>query len=50
MKENGGAVINIIADMWKGFPGMRSGLLSVDACDYNIITGIIDKLIYVILF
>ncbi|XP_072324780.1 peroxisomal trans-2-enoyl-CoA reductase isoform X2 [Scyliorhinus torazame] len=22
MKENGGAIVNIVADMWKGFPGM----------------------------
>ncbi|XP_041056077.1 peroxisomal trans-2-enoyl-CoA reductase [Carcharodon carcharias] len=22
MKDNGGAIVNIIADMWKGFPGM----------------------------
>ncbi|KAG9340826.1 hypothetical protein JZ751_020018 [Albula glossodonta] len=22
MKEHGGAIVNIIADMWKGFPGM----------------------------
>ena len=24
MKNNGGVIINIIADMWKGFPLMRS--------------------------
>ena len=23
MEENGGVIINIIADMWKGFPTMR---------------------------
>lgn len=23
MKENGGVIVTIIADMWKGFPGMR---------------------------
>ena len=23
MKDNGGVIVNIIADMWKGFPGMR---------------------------
>lgn len=23
MKERGGVIVNIIADMWKGFPGMR---------------------------
>lgn len=22
MKDNGGVIVNIIADMWKGFPGM----------------------------
>ena len=22
MKQNGGAIVNIIADMWRGFPGM----------------------------
>lgn len=23
MKKYGGVIVNIIADMWKGFPGMR---------------------------
>lgn len=23
MKQHGGVIVNIIADMWKGFPGMR---------------------------
>lgn len=22
MKDHGGVIVNIIADMWKGFPGM----------------------------
>ncbi|XP_072117175.1 peroxisomal trans-2-enoyl-CoA reductase-like [Mobula birostris] len=24
IKENGGAIVNIVADMWKGFPGVSS--------------------------
>lgn len=26
MKDHGGIIVNIIADMWKGFPGMRQVL------------------------
>jgi len=29
MKEHGGVIVNIIADMWKGFPGMRYILTKV---------------------
>lgn len=29
MEEHGGAIVNIIADMWKGMPGMRYAVVAV---------------------
>jgi len=28
MSDNGGVIVNIVADMWKGFPMMRYSVVS----------------------